>query len=109
MEELNCAFVAKLGWEMSSNSDSMWVSALQEKYCRGRQFLAAPASSGASCGCFTAVQQLLSQHPMWQISWIPRIANVMAHNVAKWGLNSSSVGDFLSTNVPSIIMDCEDT
>ncbi|KAB1225551.1 hypothetical protein CJ030_MR1G002460 [Morella rubra] len=48
MEELNKALVAKLGWEMAVNRGSFWVEALTAKYCRGRQFLAAPNQSRAS-------------------------------------------------------------
>ncbi|KAB1222724.1 hypothetical protein CJ030_MR2G022285 [Morella rubra] len=59
-------------------------------------------------GEITTVQQLLSQHNLWQLNWLPRTANMLAHNVAKWGLLSGSIGDFLSMDVPPAILTCKD-
>jgi hypothetical protein len=38
---MNNALLAKLGWEMASNSDKMWVKVMKEKYLRGKSFLKA--------------------------------------------------------------------
>ncbi|KAB1211272.1 Methionyl-tRNA formyltransferase [Morella rubra] len=59
-------------------------------------------------GEITTVRQLLSRHNLWQLNWLPRTANMLAHNVAKWGLLSGSIGDFLSMDVPLALLTCKD-
>lgn len=44
----NRALVARLGWEMMKQKDSLWVIALGEKYCRGTNLLGARMHHGAS-------------------------------------------------------------
>ena len=39
---MNNALLAKLGWEMASNSDKMWVKVMKAKYLEGKSFLKAP-------------------------------------------------------------------
>lgn len=48
MEDLNRALIAKLGWEMIKQKESLWVKALAAKYCRGPNLLSAKESRGAS-------------------------------------------------------------
>lgn len=48
MEDLNRALVAKRGWELMSNKESLWVPALLNKYFRGSNLLQNCDSHGAS-------------------------------------------------------------
>lgn len=43
----------------------------------------------AISGEVTTIQRLLQDHPTWSFNWIPREANVAAHNLVKWCSSSS--------------------
>jgi len=36
MRDLNSAFMAKLGWKLIHEPDSLWPRILRRKYCKGR-------------------------------------------------------------------------
>lgn len=48
MHDFNLALIAKLGWKLLSNFNSLWVKQLQNKYIKYENFLSSPSSSLAS-------------------------------------------------------------
>jgi hypothetical protein len=86
MHEFNLALIAKLGWKLLSNSDSLWVKQLQKKYIKYGDFLFSPDTYTASWlwkgiqhikpfisagACLRASR--LSSSPIWTSNWIPTI------------------------------------
>jgi hypothetical protein len=42
MRDVNLALIAKLGWKMLTNPDSLWVAQLKGKYLHSKSFLSPP-------------------------------------------------------------------
>lgn len=49
-DDINSTMMAKLGWHMATNSELLWVSLLQRKYCRDSNFLHMENKRGDSSG-----------------------------------------------------------
>ncbi|XP_059428504.1 uncharacterized protein LOC132162261 [Corylus avellana] len=84
MKDVNLALIAKLGWKIFSNFDSLWVRQLSAKYIKYGNFFSSPIAPSASWlwkGIQKSKPLLLSgaclqvaktsSLPMWTSAWIP--------------------------------------
>jgi hypothetical protein len=62
MEEVNLAFISKLGWKLLTQSDSLWVGQLQGKYISSGSFLS-PAPYSASSWLWKGILSFLLSFP----------------------------------------------
>ncbi|XP_031103194.1 uncharacterized protein LOC116006838 [Ipomoea triloba] len=60
-KEMNIAFMAKLGWQIATNSDSLWVQVLKEKYAHGKMGFEAISPKRA---CSNAWRGILAALPV---------------------------------------------
>ncbi|KAB1219516.1 hypothetical protein CJ030_MR3G012312 [Morella rubra] len=54
-----------------------------------------------------AIEDLLKRFPDWQIRWIPRKANRMAHLLAKWAASSGEEGVIPLDTTPVFVKFCD--
>jgi hypothetical protein len=87
MKDINLSLIAKLGWKLLTNHDSMWVSFFKAKYVKYENLLSCPLGSGsfiwigikaivpflASGACY--MPHLLRQLSVWTSHWIPTVLN----------------------------------
>ena len=86
MHGFNLSLITKLGWKMLTQTDSLWVKQLQNKYIKYEDFLSSPISSSASwlwkgiqkikpfisAGAYLRVSRN-STTPIWSSNWVPTI------------------------------------
>lgn len=88
MADVNKAMIAKLGWRLITNEDSMWSRALLAKYCRRFDYLSASERGGKSWiwRSLLQVRDIIKAGLCWQVRngaqlniwctlWVPGIAN----------------------------------
>jgi hypothetical protein len=87
MREVNLALVTKLGWNLLTKTDSLWVSQLHCKYLNSCTFLSPPSLSSSSSWLWKGILKTLpfiskgayhkihssSSLLIWSSSWIPTI------------------------------------
>jgi hypothetical protein len=87
MREVNLALITKLGWNLLTKTDSLWVSQLHCKYLNSYTFLSPPSLSSSSSWLWKGILKTLpfiskgachkihssSSLPIWSSSWIPTI------------------------------------
>jgi hypothetical protein len=54
MQEVNLAFISKLGWKLHNNSNSLWTNQLRGKYLSTRSFLS-PSSHSSPSGIWKGI------------------------------------------------------
>jgi hypothetical protein len=87
MRDVNLALIAKLGWKMLTNPDSLWVAQLKGKYLHSKSFLSLPSFSFSFSWLW---KDILNSHsfiskgacnlihsssslPIWSSPWIPTL------------------------------------
>jgi hypothetical protein len=87
MKDINLSLIAKFGWKLLSNHDSLWVSLFKSKYIKYGNLLSCPLGSSSfiwngikaivpflvSGACY--MPHLFSQLSVWTSPWIPTILN----------------------------------
>jgi hypothetical protein len=87
MKDINLSLIAKLGWKLLTNHDSLWVSFFKAKYIKYGNILSCPLGSRsfiwngikaivpflASGACY--MPHLLRQLSVWTSPWIPTVLN----------------------------------
>ncbi|KAB1212905.1 hypothetical protein CJ030_MR5G010205 [Morella rubra] len=58
-------------------------------------------------GKVETMRSLLGTHMEWRLQWTPRKGNMLAHIIAKWGLDSSIYGIIPCNNLPPNIISCD--
>jgi hypothetical protein len=85
MKDINLSLIAKLGWKLLVDHDSLWVSIFKAKYIKYGNLLTCPLSSGsfiwnsikaivpllASGACYLPF--MFSQLSVWTSPWIPTV------------------------------------
>jgi len=86
MKDINLSLIAKLGWKLLVDHDSLWVSLFKTKYIKYGNLLTCPLRSGsfiwngikaivpflASGTCY--IPHMFSQLSVWS-SWIPTVSD----------------------------------
>jgi hypothetical protein len=87
MKDINVSLIAKLGWELLSNHDALWIALFKEKYIKYGTLLSCPLRSGSFIwnGIISVVPLLklgicYSSHvssplDIWFSPWIPTLPN----------------------------------
>ncbi|KAF4346628.1 hypothetical protein F8388_021582 [Cannabis sativa] len=67
--DINFSLIAKLGWVMASNTQSLWKSVLLEKYCRHSDFLTTeiPTSASLVARGIWATKDFIADNSIWAI------------------------------------------
>jgi len=85
MKDINLSLIAKLGWKLLVDHDSLWVSIFKAKYIKYGNLLTCPLRSGsfirngikaivpllAFGACY--LPSMLSQLSVWTSPWIPTV------------------------------------
>lgn len=53
------------------------------------------------------IRDQLKQNKSWQVRWIPRTANRMAHFLAKWAFSTEFLGSIPVDKIPACISLCD--
>ncbi|KAB1226516.1 hypothetical protein CJ030_MR1G018135 [Morella rubra] len=50
---------------------------------------------------------ILSLHPNWNLTWVPRKRNCLAHKIAKWAVQTRRSGSIAAADIPPFILNCD--